>query len=289
MWAETRVVDNRTFLFQLDSMYRDAMKVHERGELLQCAREVADGLGVQAADDVPIEGYYAEDEDLTEYFRLMRSLQDVKKEEATTLKGNPSLERLVDVTSSPLFGIQSGDSIYVFPPGRDSLFFALADLSPKFSIKTLVKRAREIAIRDDDASLVGLAAFAGDAVMLTALRESVVLYAEVFMTGAPKKFRYSWKVDKQLSKLACRFVENFNALFNESLPEPTKKNVEFYWGDDVCSLAGRCVRIAIGDSTSPGRHYHWAIERNRDRSLRARGFWDEKLWTTEQFKAAHFG
>ncbi len=73
---ERRVVDDRVFLLGLDKLYRDAMKQHERGELLGCARRVAEALHVTPAD-VPVEGYYAEDERLTEYFRLVRALQDV--------------------------------------------------------------------------------------------------------------------------------------------------------------------------------------------------------------------
>jgi len=59
------VVDNRVFLLGLDKLYRDAMKRHERGELLACARRVAAPLHETPAD-VPVEGYYAEDEQLTE-------------------------------------------------------------------------------------------------------------------------------------------------------------------------------------------------------------------------------
>lgn len=37
MSTERRVVDNRFFSLGLDGLYRDAMKEHERGELLGCA------------------------------------------------------------------------------------------------------------------------------------------------------------------------------------------------------------------------------------------------------------
>lgn len=76
MRIERLVVNNRVFLLGLDELYRESMKTHERHELLICARETADALSVAPAD-VPIEGYYTEDEDLTEYFRLVRALQDL--------------------------------------------------------------------------------------------------------------------------------------------------------------------------------------------------------------------
>lgn len=49
MFKERRIVDNRTFLLGLDKLYRDAMKRHERGELLHCARRVAVALQVAPA------------------------------------------------------------------------------------------------------------------------------------------------------------------------------------------------------------------------------------------------
>jgi hypothetical protein len=44
------VVDNRVFLLGLDKLYRDAMKQHERGDLLRCARRVAQALHAAPAD-----------------------------------------------------------------------------------------------------------------------------------------------------------------------------------------------------------------------------------------------
>jgi hypothetical protein len=67
MKTERRVVNNRVFLLGLDELYRESMKRHERGELLGCARETTSVLSVTPAD-VPIEGYYAENEGLTSIF-----------------------------------------------------------------------------------------------------------------------------------------------------------------------------------------------------------------------------
>ena len=46
MLSDCRVVDNRVFVLGLDKLYRDAMKQHEREELLLCARRVAEVLQV---------------------------------------------------------------------------------------------------------------------------------------------------------------------------------------------------------------------------------------------------
>jgi hypothetical protein len=100
-----RIVDNRAFLFGLDYLYREAIKLHERDELLNCARNVAETLGVAPAN-VPIEGYYAEDQQLTEYFRLMRGLAREKDSRASEVDQLADFKRLEAVKSSPIFGGQ---------------------------------------------------------------------------------------------------------------------------------------------------------------------------------------
>ena len=76
MLTQTRVVDNRVFLLGLDELYREKMKLHERGGLLNAARTTCGALGVEPQNG-PVEGYYSEDEFLTEYFQRMRALQEV--------------------------------------------------------------------------------------------------------------------------------------------------------------------------------------------------------------------
>ena len=100
---ERLVVDNRVFLLGLDALYRSAMKHNEGFKLLRCAREVAWTLHVQPAD-VPVEGYYAEDERLTEYFRLLRALQEEPTSRVAAVERLPAYQRLYEVTSSPLYG-----------------------------------------------------------------------------------------------------------------------------------------------------------------------------------------
>ncbi len=100
---ERHVVDNRVFLLGLDALYRSAMKRNEGFELLRCAREVAWTLHVKPAD-VPVEGYYAEDERLTEYFRLLRALQEEPNSRVAAVERLPAYQRLYEVTSSPLYG-----------------------------------------------------------------------------------------------------------------------------------------------------------------------------------------
>jgi len=280
---ETRVVDNRTFLFGLDELYRTSMKGQERGELLRHARAVAQTLRVAPAD-VPIEGYYTEDEELREYFRLIRALQSEPESRNEDVRGMPAFQRLYDVTSSRLFG-EAKQNDQLLPTGRDALSRALLALAD-WTVPGLTARARQEAEATDDSSLVGLASYVEDPVVLTALRESVVLYAEMVALGEPAPPVYQWRVDAELAQRAARFVDTFNALFpnGRRLPAPIAANADEFWvGNPERRILGRCVRLGW-DQQVPTRYYHWAIRKGADLSLEVEDFWDTEVWTTERYR-----
>ena len=287
MFSEKRVVDNRVFLLGLDKLYREAIKQHERGELLRCARRVAEVLRASPAD-VPVEGYYAEDEQLTEYFRLVRALQDVSEGATPSVESLAEFQRLRDVTSAPLYG-RPQNTGKLLPSGRDALSQALHDTFPNWTVASLTAAAYRNAREIDEISLVGLAARVQDAVVLAALRESVVLYAEMVFGAALHRPRpkYVWKVDKDLAQQATRFIDTFNALFGEKLPPPDRAQAERYWhAYKDNEILGRCVRLGCDDTISPIRHYHWAIYRAADGEFAVQEFWKPEVWTTARYGSA---
>ena len=283
-----RVVDDRAFLLGLDELYRDAMKKHERGELLACARRVATALEVQPAD-VAVEGYYAEDADLTTYFRLLRALQAVPLSRALEIEGLPDFHRLVAVTSSPIFGPPNREGL--LPKGKDPLSAALdaAASVNEWTVPLLTAAAATIAQDTDDYSLVGLACRADDAVVLAALRESVVLYAmgiEGDVVGAMRT-QFQWRVDPDLCARAQRFVDTFNGLFGRELPPPESKYAHaFASGVKESTIVGRCVRLGRTNDPQP-RYYHWAVAKPPDGPLVVDEFWAPEVWTTERYRRSH--
>ena len=287
MFEERRIVDNRTFLLGLDMLYCEAMKRHERGELLHCARRVAAVLHV-APEAVPVEGYYAEDKQLTEYFRLVRALQQVSEEHKPAVASLPEFQRLWDVTSAPLYGKPILGAL--LPQGRDALSQALYDTNvSEWSVWRLTETAHRAAQETDDFSLVGLAALAQDAIVLTATHESVVLYGEVVIGASlqRKRPKYIWKVDKELAARAHRFTDAFSTLFGDKLPPPEPAQAEIYW--DACQdneILGRCVRIGYNNAVSPALQYHWAICRRSDDTFGVQEFWQPEVWTTERYRSA---
>lgn len=291
MLTEYCVVDNRVFLLGLDKLYRDAMKQHERGDLLGCARRVSEALHVKPAD-VPVEGYYAEDGQLTEYFRLVRALQKVDESAMTLVNSMAEFQRLRDVTSAPLYGCPQYNHM-LLPKGRDALSQALIDTSPNWTVTSLTAAACNIALETDEISLVGLAARIQDAVVLAAVRESVVLYAEDLDLCAdfdPPRPKYVWNVDEELAQHARRFVDTFNALFGEELPPPDPAQAQHYWhAYEDNEILGRCVRLGYDKSTSPVRHYHWAICGAGAGEFMVLDFWHHEVWTTTRYRSALSG
>lgn len=286
MNTDLRIVTDQVFLLGLDELYRDAMKRHESTELLNCALEVVSTLGIEPAD-VPIEGYYTETPELTNYFQLVRSLQGQPRSRQYEVQSLPAFKRLVEVTSSPLFGTPS-DGNSLLPSATDPLTIALDKAFPNWNIETITDTAYNVSLSSDDYSLVGLAALSRDPVVLTALRESVVLYATVFLGAAWSDPEYAWEVATVIEERACKFVETFNRLFEDNIPVPCSENAEQFW--DACDhskVTGRCVRIGIDDSVHPVRHYHWAISYNEKHEHQAVDFWDEEIWTTHRYRETH--
>src|SRR5574341_400021 len=263
---DVHVVDNRVFLLGLDELYRRAMKRVEVLELLACAREVAMTLHVAPATG-PVEGYYVEDKRLTEYFQLMRALQTLPNGRIADVEQLRAYQRLYDVTSSPLFGRVRNEDM-LLPVGRDALTEALEKNRANLTIPGVTPAAEQAARAMDDYSLVGLAARAKDPVVLTALRESVVLYAMLAWLGAsPGESRpqiFDWRVDDELAQQANRFIRVFNTLFpsGRRLPDAVAENAEVFWDAcDVTSVVGRCVRLGYDDTVRPSVYYHWALKR----------------------------
>ena len=285
MFGERRIVDNRTFLLGLDKLYRDAIKPHEREELLRCARHVAAVLHVPPKN-VPVEGYYTEDQLLTEYFSFMRALQSVDEERTRAVASLPEFQRLSEVMSAPLYG-KPEHSGKLFPSGLDALSHALFDTRPEWSLERLTETAYNAAEKMDDFSLVGLAARIRDPIVLTATRESVVLYARAAPTSARglRTPTYIWNVDKELAEQARRFIDAFRVLFGDQLPPPKPKQAKSYW--QACKankILGRCVRLGYNDAVSPVLQYHWAICRGDDYNFRVQEFWHQEVWTTERYR-----
>lgn len=278
--VEHCVVNNRVFLLGFDELYRRTMRWHERRELLECARAVARTLRVETVDE-PVEGYYADDEALAEYFLLLRALQRVPAERRRELAGLPGFQRLDQVRSSPLFRRGGEDSLL---PGNADCMCGALWTTPEWNVPNLLERAYLNALQSDDVSLAALAALSRDPIVMASLRESLVLYAPKPLPPRPRfaPRELLWTVDEEIARRATRFVEVFNGLFPDDLPLPEAGNADLFW--DACdedTVIGRCVALA----EMPGKgYYHWAVRREGGQ-LVVDDFWSGEAWSTDTYCA----
>ena len=285
MKTEILVVDNNTFVLGLDELYREAMKSYERDELLKHAKNVANELNIEPID-CPIEGYYYEEPELTEYFKIMRSLQDLNRSECHSVLNTQSYLRLYEIVSSPIFG-KPFDDLKLLPSATNQFNNALTELFPNWSIPEITEKAYDKVSNSDDFSLVALGVLTKDPVVVTALRESVALYMAVVAAGIPEpvQYKYEWRVDSEIQKRAIKFVNEFNSLFNNELPMPREENAKLFF--DACnteSLFGRCIYIGKNSDLSNMKFYHWALKFDNNYNIIATDFWDDKIVTTEKYR-----
>jgi hypothetical protein len=261
------------------------MKSFEIQRLLPSARIVARELSVVQAE-VPVEGYYSENVQLTEYFKLMRALQEVSLDRRAEVNHLSEFQLLLKTTSSSLYG-RPMQGPYLFPSGGDPLYDALAESKPnEWNVPYLVNASYEAAVKNDDYSLVGLAVLIKDAVAITALRESVVLYALAALGASFEEIEYiyEWRVDEDIQKAANRFISTFNDLVPNAIPKAIPENAEYFHNAYTDNeITGRCVRLGYDDSYTPFRHYHWAI-RIGQTGLEVDDFWSEEIWTTDDYQ-----
>ncbi len=284
------IVDNRTFLLGLDELYRTAVKRYEQETLLPHARTLTDLLQV-IPTKCPIEGYYAETPELTEYFYLVRAMQSLPAISPPDVYAPVSYQVLSAFMRSPIFG-PFHESDGLLPRSHDSLFLALRETAPNWSLNRVIHTAQQVAHANDDISMVGLAARSGDSVALTALYESTVMREEITHFGfeTSPHTPYVWMVDDELVESAQRFIAALNMFIPNALPTAAPEHAATFFkaflNNDVI---GRCVRI--GTTTAcHNRHYYWALCAATDYdgrvSIDVDIFWSDQLWTTTMYRTS---
>jgi len=286
--TNTIIVDNRVFLLGLDMIYREAMKKYEVATLLPCARKTAESLNLTPAE-VPIEGYYGETGGLTNYFKWMRALQEPDISEEPRVKDLAEFQLIMRVLQSGLFGTPVRED-RLLPAGRDPLSAALKKLAEdgvEWTIPALMSRAHALALGSDDSSLVGLAVRIQDVVVVAALRESVILYAERGSFGIEEEPEVYWQVDRELADLANRFIMTFNQFSPGAIPMASAENAEYYaHAFKENEILGRCVCLGDSGSGLPP-YYHWGIYTTNmfdTNAFAVEDFWNKDLYTTAMYR-----
>jgi hypothetical protein len=268
------VIDDCRFVIALTEFFRDRFRIYETDTLLPLARDVAKRLGIRPLD-VPVEGYYAETEELSEYFRLVRGFQQEKIERCSVPQ---SLRELRAVFLSGFMGrVCSEDNQSLLPRLSNALNAALERVS-RWNVVTVTRSSKESVLREDE-DLIAVAAATGHPVPLCNARETMVLATALISEQEDDYPKTIWRVSSQVESLGAAFVRKLAAVTDIRLPEPQAAFASVYASRlQSLSLDGRCVCLGFQYSTERG-FYHWYIDESTEQSS-VIDFWSTSIWTT---------
>jgi len=309
-------VDDLVFFQIVDKQIRDAMQEVET-EMLPTAKQALTDTKIPLRE-FPIEGYYGNKPELTEYFNHLKSLQTKYSETITD-----SVQRLHDFYSHEAFGLQQAvitainqENVWnpmsppaVISPRVDPLTIAISYTLPAATSSSDVYRDLTIANIsrwlegvEPGKGLVGLGAVVDriatkktgvyDPIATTLARETTVLSAATMMSiGPPPGYLVSPEVEEQGNKV----IDAYNSLFEEfgfdaRIENVTGKNA-MRLNEDLPDMV-RVVRIH--STNFPGQDpqfYHWGIkeefnQKTGDIDHKVIDFWRNQVVTTDMYEKA---
>jgi hypothetical protein len=280
------VVSDFELILGLDSFYREQMQQYETKQLLPLVIELFEKLGV-SPKKYPMEGYYYKSEKLKNYFNYIKTLREVSIKHKDDVQNMLGYKKLTELFCSGLYGKYEYDD-KILPNVKDPIYYALESLSVEnWNVKNILNTAHTIINDTNNTTIIGLGIIIKNPVIVTALRETAVLYADILCAGVPDftiKYinKYIWNVSKEIEHLANIIIETFNGICPYKIPLAIEKNAKKYYDRFMSNPFDlRCVRI--GYDAFSGKNYHWAIKNQEylTNNYKFAEFWDEKHWTTE--------
>jgi hypothetical protein len=265
------------------------MKKYETKYLLPLVIELFKKLAI-TQKEYPIEGYYYESEELKNYFNYIKTFQQVSIKYKKDIQNMLGYKKLTELYCSGLYGKYEYKN-NILPQIKDPIYYALESLSVEnWNVKNIINEAFTIINDIGNTTIIGLGIALKNPVIVTALRESVVLYPDFYCTGVPDftiKYinKYIWNVSKEIENLANTIIETFNGICKYKIPKAIEKNAKIYFEEFSSNPINlRCVRIGYDDFS--GKNYHWAIKNQKylTSNYKFIEFWDKNLWTTENAK-----
>ncbi len=314
MKTQKLVIDDIQYFRALESEVRDGMKSFEIS-LLPVAEQAVKDSGFSVGT-YPVEGYYHEKPELTQYFNCIRTLQG---NYTTTI--TPAIQHLHNVYTHPIFGLKQGmrtainqtDVYYpqlnpvTISPVVDPVTVATQRLAPPHKLpdwttESIIQEAEKI---PKGICLVGLALLVDelhkekgkyDPVATCAARETTVLSAMkwINITSVGPETKIDWRVSPKVEAYGKEVVNGYNDLITEYsmmvkrsqgsksaqriVRQMTPKNVE-----SVLKHAPdmrRCVNLCADDRVG---FYHWAIQEKNGR-YHVVDFYAPQIVTTKEYQ-----
>lgn len=277
---ETITINNVDYFHMIDNEIRPAMMDYETKQLLPVAQNVIGDLETQ---EYPVEGYYYKTPELTEYFTIIRNIQENKKIYKEINTKTDEFQRLYDFTDRTLWGAVSSDRTKSPLPRRyDILGLTLKSFEDPikgpfvkrpWTIDKIMDRIKDFAT--GTINLVELAYKIGSLECLVAGAETNILYREItHITGSSgTNPEIIWNVDPEIEEFGKKLLDEYNNLIGTNIKSPTPNT---YWNFNRYPELPRVVALGYVDFT--GEYYHWKLDSLRN----VTDFYSGELHTTEQ-------
>ena len=272
----------------IDNKLRETMMEFEQKKLLPKARKLLKDSGIDELIELelfPIEGYYYKTKKLSNYFNIIRNLQEYEPI-FDRIENTKELKELQIITGNKLFGSIKSERYdnSPLPRMKDIMTLCMEDkkLFPEYkhhpwNIKKIMNNL--LAFYTGNPNIVELATLINKPECLVAGCETDILYREdVMISGCASPFllpEIVWNVDKEVQNMGINIINRLNELTNNNIPTPTEYNNGYY---DNLAETPRIARLGYQKNTE--EHYYWILERNRD----VRDLYTKDIITTESYK-----
>jgi len=296
------IVDNTQYFRAVESEVRSYMKKFET-DLLMVAEQAVKDAGFEVTE-YPKEGYYNETVELGRYFDCLRTLQENFSDKVT-----PSIRKLHDVYTHPIFGLKQGVPTAINPtdvmypdvpqatisPVADPVTIASEKTGPDWTINKIMHAIERdnlgvclisLAIKVDEKDNKKNDSYNPLATCIVC--EATILSRMKFgYKCAPSQFEVDWQVTSDIESYGNKVIEGYSNLMTTygspslEMPLVTPRNVSLLL-DDAPEME-RCVNLNIIDiPPRPKEFYHWAIRRKNE-GYRVVDFFSPKIITTQEF------
>ncbi len=255
------VVNDKAYFFMIENQIRKKFPVYEVNSSYTVAEEVLKDSGITFDElkDYPVEGYYYKSQDLKDYFKIMRNLQENSAIRGRVDQDASSFKVLKKLTDSDLFGHvvsdkHRGESILprrydiVALTMRDESIFNLNSTRPWTLIEVIENLHKHAS---GNPNLVELAYLTKDRECLVSAVETNIMYRDVVRTkgiSSPP----DWQVNPEVEKMGAAVIEEYNRLFDLGLLIPTFKNKSA-----LSSKPERPKIAAVGEVIQTKEWYSW--------------------------------
>lgn len=318
-WVD--ILTNTDFYRRFEASVRENMKKAET-EVLPTAKQAIKDARIKPAD-CPIEGYYYETPELTEYFKIIRALQNSDNYNSTITE---SIRKLHDFYSSDALGFEQAYPTAINPKARytdekpviisgriEQITIAVEKLTNKLPLEIIKKILNKKNVCDNLFEMPLHKNLGGLALLIDKIEHEkqkdtyepfcATLSAETTSlsralapaAGCAPPERGDFQVSPEVVRQAKIVGYAYNKLFkNSGIKTEIAWEYSNFWDaelpvyNDFLPPTIRCARLFSWDKQEPHEHYHWITQ---EYNTKVEEKWAPNIITTQELlnqKYSHF-